>query len=453
MRQRALISIPFLVAAAALVWGLSQRQAAGLVRHALEASYQQDFYDLLDQSEQLQAILGKTLAANTAGEQTALLTEVWFRASMAQEAISRLPIREPDLSATRKFLMQMADYARSLARRTAEGRTLDDREAARLSRFEDEAARLGGRLHALRPRLTPPRFQWTSLLAGARPPRTPGRQTVAGRDLQAFGDVNERLRRLPALIYDGPYSDHLEEVKPRGLSGPAIDAGQAARLALRFNDPAGTAGYRVEGRPRPVFGRLPAFHVVLREPRGKGRIVTDVSRQGGQVVWMLNSRPLGEPRLGEDETLRRAADFLRGHGYPDMVPTHSVRERGAEVIAFAARLGRVLVYPDQVKVKVALDDGQVIGFDAVQYLTNHHERRLPQPRLTPAQALARVRGRLEPDSVRLVVIPTGGGKEALAYEVRGRLKGSTYLIYVNALTGEEENILKAVPTPGGRLLM
>jgi len=37
--------------------------------------------------------------------------------------------------------------------------------------------------------------------------------------------------------------------------------------------------------------------------------------------------------------------------------------------------------------------------------------------------------------------------------VRGRLKDTTYLVYINALTGEEENILKAVPTPGGRLLM
>ena len=109
MRRRVLVSIPILLAAVSLLRGLSQRRAAGMIRNALEASYQQDFYDLLDQAEQLQATLGKALVANSPGEQTALLTEVWFRASRAQESLGRLPVPDVDLNATRKFFMQMGD--------------------------------------------------------------------------------------------------------------------------------------------------------------------------------------------------------------------------------------------------------------------------------------------------------------------------------------------------------
>ncbi len=457
MRQRLLIAIPLLLAAGAFVWGSFQRQSGGVIRNALEAAYQRDFYDLIDQSEQIHTGLGKTLAATTPGRQAALLTEIWFRASRAQESVANLPVTRADLTATRKFFAQMGDYANSLAQDAADGRPLSQKDRERLSRFEEEMARVTGRLHGLRAGLTPPRFRWTDALArGTTVPRKPeaGARRAAAGDMQALSEMNERLSRMPSLIYNGPFSDHLEEVRPKGLTGDPIDARQAEEIARRFADlPEGTT-FVADGRARPVAGRIPAYSVTLSERRGANRVITDVSRRGGHVVWMLNNRIVKDTRLDADTALRRAREFLAERGMKDMVATHSLRERNTQVVAFVVREGSALVYPDQVKVKIALDNGQVVGYDATQYLTNHHERRLPQPKISSEEARSRVEAaELTVDGVRLAVIPVAGGKEALAWEVRARRKDATYLVYINALNGKEENILKVMDTPGGRLVM
>jgi len=57
------------------------------------------------------------------------------------------------------------------------------------------------------------------------------------------------------------------------------------------------------------------------------------------------------------------------------------------------------------------------------------------------------------ERVRLALIPLDGGKEVLAYEVKAMLGSDAFLVYINALNGEEEQILKVVELPGGQLVM
>ncbi len=171
------------------------------------------------------------------------------------------------------------------------------------------------------------------------------------------------------------------------------------------------------------------------------------------MVQINSARPVTDARLRSAEARARAAAFLERRGFQGMTPTYTTRVNNTEVVSFVYQDGGTLIYPDQIKVKVALDNGQVIGLDAVGYFTNHHRRNLPPPKLTLEQARARVNVRLNVEGVRLTLIPTEGGKEILAYEVRGRLGRDTYLVYIDALTGEEVNILKVVDTPQGRMVM
>lgn len=454
MRQRVWVILPLLVAAVAVAWGLSQRQAERRERNFLEAAYQRDFADTVDHAEQIQVTLGKAMAAGSAGQQTMYLTEVWFRANEAQGVLSQLPVTGVNLFQTRKFLAQLGDYTRTLASETSEGKKITGDQAAQLGRFEDEMTQVSGQLNGLQARLVPGRFRWTANLKMGPAPRQGNTiRAGVGPDFQALNRVEDRLRKLPALIYDGPFSDHMEDIKPRGLSGGMIAADRAVEIASQFPDLPAEADFRPAGRPREVAGRIPAYAVLLRPRGGDGRIAVDVSRQGGHVLLMMNDRRPGNARLDTDRAMAKARTFLNQRGYRGLVPTHTLREANTQVFAFAAREGNVIVYPDQVKVKVALDNGQVIGFDATQYLTTHHKRSFPEPRLSPEEARARVGDGLSVEGVRLAVIPVAGAREALAYEVRARRKNATYLIYVNARTGEEENILKLVDTPSGRLVM
>ena len=60
---------------------------------------------------------------------------------------------------------------------------------------------------------------------------------------------------------------------------------------------------------------------------------------------------------------------------------------------------------------------------------------------------------LDIKSERLAVIPTEWESEILCYEFKGTINDTDYLVYINAETGEEEDILLIVDTPNGILTM
>ena len=67
------------------------------------------------------------------------------------------------------------------------------------------------------------------------------------------------------------------------------------------------------------------------------------------------------------------------------------------------------------------------------------------------QAKSSLNQDLEIFSEGLAVIPTEWKTEILCYEFKGRIDDTDFLVYINAETGREENILVIVDTPNGTL--
>ncbi|MBX6378433.1 MAG: germination protein YpeB, partial [Clostridia bacterium] len=176
-------------------------------------------------------------------------------------------------------------------------------------------------------------------------------------------------------------------------------------------------------------------------------------RMGGEVLTYLDPRPVQRVRLSRDEAERRALDFARKQGIPDPVITSSVLQGGRRIVALAPRQDGVVLYPAVVRLQVALDDGRILGYDAVGYWSARRHDRLPPATLSPAEAARRLPPGFQPSSSRLALIPLDTGREVLTYEFRGSAYGEDYLIYVNARTGEQENILRLVKTADGELAM
>lgn len=51
----------------------------------------------------------------------------------------------------------------------------------------------------------------------------------------------------------------------------------------------------------------------------------------------------------------------------------------------------------------------------------------------------------------MAIIPTKWKTEILCYEFKGKINNTDFLVYVNANTGKEENILIIIDTPNGIL--
>jgi len=134
--------------------------------------------------------------------------------------------------------------------------------------------------------------------------------------------------------------------------------------------------------------------------------------------------------------------------------TYTLREGNTLTVSFAYEEDDdVIVYPDLIKVLVALDNGQILTYDALGYLMSHHERDLPQPKISISEARKKLNPELEVEEERMAVIPSDGNHELLTYEFKAKMDGEDFLVYINALTGKEERIFKLLHTPGGTLVL
>ena len=126
-----------------------------------------------------------------------------------------------------------------------------------------------------------------------------------------------------------------------------------------------------------------------------------------------------------------------------MVESYHLTENNIMTINFAYQDGGALCYPDLVKVGVALDNGEIVSFEASGFLYNHKLRGAAlAPRMDLASCAAAVDDQLSVTSSRLCVIPTAGKNEALCYEYICQSPSfDTFLVYINANTGKQEDML------------
>ena len=185
-----------------------------------------------------------------------------------------------------------------------------------------------------------------------------------------------------------------------------------------------------------------------------GQLYIQVTCQGGQILEVFSSRTAGEPVLSRTEGCEKAAAFLAEKGYANMAPSYFMEQDGVLAINFAPVENGVYCYPDLVKVSVALDTGEVVGFEAAGYLTHHGSRDLSSPAVDAQTAQALVDDSLTVLSHQLALIPTGGEYEVLCHEFKCQAQDGTHvLIYVNAQTGKQQHILLLLEAENGTLVL
>lgn len=134
-----------------------------------------------------------------------------------------------------------------------------------------------------------------------------------------------------------------------------------------------------------------------------------------------------------------------------MKPTYYLKQGGAVTVNYAYTQDDVTIYPDLIKVKIALDNGEILGMETTGYLNNHTTRKIETPKISKSEAKATLNKKLEITSEGLAIIPTEWKTEIFCYEFKGKIDDTDFLVYVNAKTGKEENILVIIDTPDGIL--
>jgi germination protein YpeB len=305
-------------------------------------------------------------------------------------------------------------------------------------------------LNDLQNQLTSGRIKWGEL---ANKGTKLFQKTSSEMPNEQFENIEKTFQDYPTLIYDGPFSDHMTSTEPKGLTGDNINTEQAKQSVINFFGKDKVEVVKDIGKDDNSKIKTYSYRVTFKNVAKEQNADIDVTQKGGHVLWMLYNRTVPEERINMDEAKKFAGKFLEEHGYENMVDTYYLKEDNTAVINYAYSQNNVTIYSDLIKVKIALDNGEVVGFENKGYISSHSERDIPAPKITMEQARALITSKMNISSAGLAIIPTDYKTEIFTYEFKGKLNDRDFLVYVNAETGKEEKILMIINTPNGTLTM
>lgn len=416
-------------------------------RMAIENNYNMAFYQLVDNIQDVEVHLAKSIISNSPESGTETLTYVWREANLAQTYLSMLPISSSELENTAKFLNQVSDYSYSLSRKTMDGQSLSQDDLNNLEKLHNYCVDLKAIMDQLTVDLGDGRISWNELTREKNPAFS---QEVSNISKQSFGFVEENFHEYAGLIYDGAFSEHMTNPERRGLTGENIDEENAKNIATEFFGKEKIKEINSMGTTENASIEAYDFYVKSKEDDNWW---ISVSKKGGHIVSMNSDRNVESENIDEIEITKMAEKYLKQKGFDNMKKTYYSKNNGIETINFAYYQNNVTVYPDLIKVKIALDNGEVLGLETTGYLNSHTARNIPEVKITKEEAIQKINQKLEIMAIDLAIIPTEFQTELTCWEIKGKTEEREFLVYINVETGKEEDILVILNSSEGTLTM
>ena len=416
-------------------------------RQASENSYNMAFYELVDYVQNVETYLAKSLISSTAEHGAETLTHLWREANLAQSYLARLPIESQELSNTEKFLNQVSDYSYSLSRKNIYNEDLTQEDLNNLKELHQYSVDLENTLNQLSVDLNEGRFKWDELTEKGT---VAFAQQVDNISKESFSNLEENFHEYSGLIYDGAFSEHMTSQDPKALTGDDIDEETAKQKAVEFIGQ--DKCKEVNSLGLAENATIPVYDFSITNQNDE-TINISVSKKGGHIVNMNTNRDVSVESISQEEANNKGKEFLTSKGFENMKETYYLKQEGIVTINYAATQDDVVLYPDLIKVKVALDNGEVLGVETTGYLNNHTIRDVSNVKITVDEAKSSLNQDLQIESQGLAVIPTEWKSELLCYEFKGKVDDKEFLVYINAENGREEDILIITDTPNGTLVM
>ena len=447
MKKRAIIRvISYSLSAFALICGLAvyQYREANLYKMQLGETYQRAFYDLIDYVKTIDASLEKGVHASSPSQLIILSGEIWREAGGAKAALSQLPLNDVQIEQLAKYLSQVGDYTYSLSKKVINQESVTQEEQQRLQELSTYSRQLTQDLMNMERQLI------SGDLTLARMKNLPFFSQSTTHFLgDQLEEVEKKFNEYPSLIYDGPFSDHIEQQAPRFLEDKGwISADEAKEKAAQLlGVDVGQLDDCVEGN-----GKIATYTF---STKGDDLRTVSFSQQGGYPLYLLDARAVSAPVLQADEAIEKAKEYLDLLGFADMKESYFLQADGVLTINFAFVQGEYTCYSDLIKVSIALDDGGVVAFESHGYLNNHLDNRdLATPAMSPEQAVEHLNPRLAPQETSLAVIPTAHGTEIPVYAILcTNAEDRSYIVFINTQNGREEKLLMLITTDAGTLTM
>ncbi len=405
----------------------------------LEVGYQKSYYNLVDDINNAEVRMSKVLSSSDDIYTGNLLHEIQKNANDAQNNLNALPVSLNGVEESITFINQLGGYCETLSKKIAEGGTITENERETLAQLYD---------CLLTMKLA---FENISQDMG-------GEYNILSNSLSIKKDYNDFTVQLqsiktndvdyPTMIYDGPFADSQVRKEVRGLDKQNVVSVEEAKekLSTIFSINSDDISHVGE-----TNGNFETYDFTF-EANYENEVFAQMSKAEGRLITLASFKEEGEVNLSVDAAKSIAENFVISTGIENVRSVWHDVVGGCAYFNFAPIKNGVVLYPDLVKVKCDLTSGNVLGYEARSYYINHVSRNLPEFVITETQAEAKVKDNYVVQNVTKVLAPINFG-EVLCYECECAFDGDTYYVYVNAITGSVDNILKVIKTDDGNKIM
>ncbi len=429
----------------AAVFGFYQHSRIKQMKIVIENNYNRAFHELVDYVDDIDSLLEKSMLVSGPAKMAAISSEIFRETSAAKACLGQLPISEVVLENTEKFLSQIGDYTYYLSQNVINNKAVSDNDYKNLTSLSKYANKLNTMLLDMQEDVYSGKISFGTIKKEGE--KHFEKVADAAGALSDFEGVEKEFQEYPSLIYDGPFSEHIERIEPIMTGGKEqVAPDTALDIAKKFLGDRGNAlAYNGESENN----RLPAYYYSVENDEREINIA--ITKSGGFPLYFTDTRIVYEEKLTVDDAIKKAREFLNQKGYSSLTESYYEKENGTLTVNFAYTQSNITCYSDLLKVKVGLDTGEILGFEAHGYIMNHRYRDFPEIKLTEAEAKAKINSHLNVTSAGLALIPKDSMQEKLCYEFKGTHNGKNFIIYINAENGLEEDIIMLIESENGIL--
>ncbi|PFH86963.1 germination protein YpeB [Bacillus sp. AFS088145] len=418
-------------------WGYTEQKAKNEINIQAENNYQRAFHELTYELDLLHDKIGDTLAMKSKSSLSPALVEVWGLTSQARSNVGQLPLRLLPVNKTEEFLTNIGDFSYRTAVRDLDKEPLTQNEYATLQKLYDNSAEIQGEIRKVQHMVFENKLRWMDVeLAYAKDQNPKNNVIIDGfksveRNVMTYSDANAD----PSLTNYKVNRASLSNVK-----GKKITPEQAKDIAKKFLELNSTAQIKVSLTGEKLEDRY--YSLEIREPKTNSEVYMDITEKGGYPVWVIDSRDIKAQKIDLNQASINGLKFLERNKFSNMELTESSQYDTIGVFTYVTKQDGVRIYPESVTMKIALDDGSIVGFSAKNYLAAYTKRTIPKPKRSVEEARNSINSNLKIMEERQAIILNKLNQEVLCYEFVGTRGNDTYQIFVNADTGVEEQIKK-----------
>ncbi|BBH21022.1 germination protein YpeB [Paenibacillus baekrokdamisoli] len=419
-----------------IYWGYQEHQEKNSILIKAENQYQRAFHDLSYHVEQVHRELGNTLAVNSTsqGIHRKGLVNVWRLTSQAQSEINQLPLTLLPFNRTEDFLSRIANFSYKTSVRDLTKQPLSKDEFKMLKTLYANSEQISNDLLHVQEKVITKNLRWMDVETAIATEKS----TLDNTIIDGFKTVDKKVSEYPEINWGPSVSSMYQKRTIKMLGGEMKSPEDIKKMAAEFLKLSDTSGIKVVENGKGT--EHTSYSVTVSKGKPEDTIHLDYTQKGGQLIWFMNSRKVGKETLKTNDAEQKAIAFLSKHGYEGMKAINYDKYDSVAVFTCVGTQNGVLIYPEKLTVKIALDNGEAVGLQANDYIYEHHKRTLPQPKVKSADARAVLNPDFKTKSVRMALIKNDLGNEVLCYEFVGHINDGMYRIYINADTGLEEAI-------------